>query len=473
METIGYIHTASVPEASRNIKVVPVRVNFIFFTNFNWKKLSCSATMVSLFLTQTLALLSVAGQALGFQKEGTQGSQVTNIQRCLQSLGYFNGPVTGKFGPITQNGVIRFQKAHGITADGVLGSRTEQLLQSECHSKTPRGGNVSGELRLGSRGPAVRRLHQDLRQLGFFNGPITSYFGPETQQAVIRFQKSHRIRAIGVVGVRTKEAIRVSLNGNRPSGIGGDKPNGISSGAAGVEVTELQQSLQQLGYFNSNPTGYFGSTTRDAVVRFQQANGIMPNGVADSQTLAAISSALGSQNPDPNYGQNPSPNYGQNYGQNPNCSTDICLGERSQRVTSVQQRLQQWGFFKGDVSGYYGTETQDAVVQFQRTYGIFPTGFVNFQTWQALGISNPDNTTAGNPSPKNRYVVVVPLHNNDTLELVRQYIPEAFAARSRLGAYVNAGQFSERSDAEQLSKALRSRGLDARVEFFTHFKDNG
>ena len=158
----------------------------------------------------------------------------------------------------------------------------------------------------------------------------------------------------------------------------------------------------------------------------------------------------------------------QNNVQNSNCSTDtdICLGERSQRVAAVQQRLQQWGFFKGDVSGYYGAATRDAVFQFQRSYNIYPTGLVNYQTWQALGISNPDNSIGGNPTPKNTYVVVVPIYHNDTLYQVQQYIPEAFAAKSRLGAYVNAGQFRDRSDAEKLSKTLRSRGLDARVEYF-------
>ncbi len=470
METIGYLHTASIPEASENIEVVPVLVNFNFFINLNWKKLFSSAAMLSVSVTMTLAALSVAGQALAFQKEGNQGSQVSNIQRCLQRLGYFNGPVTGKFGSLTQNGVIRFQKANGVTADGVVGSRTKQLLQSQCQSRSTSGGNVSGELQLGSRGPAVKALQQNLRQLGFFNRPITSYFGSETQQAVIRFQQSHGIRAIGVVGPRTTEAISVSLNQiQRPEGIGGDNlPNALNPGAAGAEVTELQQSLRRLGYFNSNPTGYFGPSTKDAVVRFQQANGIIPNGIADSQTLAAISAALGGQNNVQNNAQNNVQNNAQNNAQNSNCSTetDICLGERSQRVAAVQKRLQQLGLFKGDVSGYYGTETRDAVVQLQRYRGIDPTGFVNYQTWQALGINNSENPKAGNPTPKNTYVVVVPIHNNDTLYKVQQYIPEAFAAKSRLGAYVNAGQFKDRSDAEKLSKTLRSRGLDARVEYF-------
>ncbi|MBO3463448.1 peptidoglycan-binding domain-containing protein [Aetokthonos hydrillicola] len=465
-------------EESQNIGVVGAGVDFKFFTNFlNWKKLSSSATIPVVSVALTLSVLSLADQASALEKAGNQGVEITSIQRCLQKIGYFRGPVTGKFGSLTKNAVIQFQKAHGLAADGLVGSRTEQLLQSECQSKTGGSSRVGSELQLGSRGLAVTNLQKNLQQLGFFNGPITGYFGSETQQAVIRFQQSRGIRSAGIVGPKTTEAIRVSLNQLRrrvsyepvepPQGIGGDNlPIGISFGTAGAEVVELQRSLRQLGYFNSNPTGYFGSSTRDAVVRFQQTNGITPNGIADTETLAAITNALGNQNSytyqNSYISQNPYPV------QNPDClkqNNDICLGERSKRVTAVQQRLQQLGFFQGNVSGRYGPNTRDAVIQFQKFQGLAATGVVNYQTWQALNISNFNNSTTGNSNSKKSYVVIVPIHHHDTLYQVRQYVPEAFAAESRLGAYVNAGRFSERLDAEKLSDALRSHGLDARVEY--------
>ena len=180
--------------------------------------------------------------------------------------------------------------------------------------------------------------------------------------------------------------------------------------------------------------------TRDAVVRFQQDNQLIPNGVADTQTIAAISQAL-----DKLY---------------PGCTPargDMCLGENSQRVTEVQKRLQQRGLFTGNTTGYYGQVTSAAVAQFQRSSGLNPTGFVDARTFQALGLSS---------NSQNRYVVVVPLGDNDTLSKVRQLVPQAFQADSPLGAYVNAGNFRDRSDAEKLSRMLRSQGFDARVTYF-------
>lgn len=475
MEKIGYLQLASANEASTRNEDVPVRVNSNLFAHLNWKKLSSSAAIHLLSVALTLAVLNIAQRAVAVEKVGSSGSQVSQIQRCLSRLGYYNGPVTGKFASLTQNAVIRFQRANGLPAVGVVGPKTQQALQSQCQSRRS-GSNVSGGLQAGSRGQAVTRLQQDLRRLGYFNGPITGNFGPETQRAVLRFQQSNGIRADGVVGGTTKQAIRISLNRNNSStytstytstynssdSIGGDNlPNALDLGDSGAQVRELQQDLQQLGYFRVNPTGYFGPTTQEAVARFQQDYRIRPSGVGDSQTLGAITTALGGQN----YGQYPEQNYGQNYG----CSTtgDICQGERSQRVTVVQQRLQNLRFFNGDITGYYGPATRDAVAQFQRSYGLETTGLVNYQTWQALGISNnPDNSTGSNPKAENRFVVVVPISRNDTLNQVRQYIPEAFRAESRLGPFVNAGQFRERSQAEELSKWLRSRGLDARVDYF-------
>lgn len=64
------------------------------------------------------------------------------------------------------------------------------------------------------------------------------------------------------------------------------------------------------------------------------------------------------------------------------------------------------------------------------------------------------------------YSVIVPGDAPTILDQVRRCAPDAFVARSRLGPYVQAGQFVDRDRAEQLTQALRAQGLDARVEYF-------
>ncbi|MBD2501342.1 hypothetical protein [Anabaena azotica] len=63
------------------------------------------------------------------------------------------------------------------------------------------------------------------------------------------------------------------------------------------------------------------------------------------------------------------------------------------------------------------------------------------------------------------YTVVVPGKSESLLNLVKNHVPGAFMTQHKLGAYVHAGSFSQRREAECLSRLLRSHRLDARVVY--------
>ncbi|KOP25793.1 peptidoglycan-binding protein [Hapalosiphon sp. MRB220] len=434
--------------------------------NWNWQKLSSGAAMRLFSVALTLAVINFAEQALALGR-GNSGAQVTSVQRCLQKLGYYNGPVNGNFGPLTESAVKKFQQAKKISPIGQVGPQTQRSLQAACQSQQS-SGNTSNVLKVGTRGAAVTQLQKSLRTLGYFNGPVTGYFGQETQQAVIRFQQSKRLQADGVAGGNTLRVIGTSLasrSNNTVRARVDNYPNAWNEGDAGPQVLQLQRNLAQLGYLRATPTGNFGPVTKDAVVRFQNDYGLTANGIVDGQTWTAISTNT-------NYVNVNNPNVNNPNVNNSGCSPTsgfICLGENSPRVVAVQQSLRQQGLFNREVTGYYGTETRDAVAQFQQNAGLNPTGFVDFQTWQALGLTNSNSTTpttVQNSTVESRYVVIVPIRDANTLDQVRQFIPQAFTMRSKLGDFVNAGAFRDRSEAEKLSSQLRDRGFDARVEYF-------
>lgn len=50
------------------------------------------------------------------------------IQRALKSAGYYQGPIDGKIGSKTKAAIIKFQKAIGLKADGIVGKRTSMEL---------------------------------------------------------------------------------------------------------------------------------------------------------------------------------------------------------------------------------------------------------------------------------------------------------------------------------------------------------
>ena len=415
---------------------------------------------------------------------GYNNNEVTNIQKCLQKLGYFNSPITGRFESLTENAVKRFQQVNRLPV-GIVSSQTQELLQQQCQDISIHNGNgnVSGVLKIGSRGSDVINLQSDLSRLRFYDGAITGIFGLQTQDAVIRFQQANGLPDNGVVGAETLQSIRETSASDFGGGVGGDNlPNALNYGDKGFIVRKLQEDLRQLGFFPANPTGTFDPATRDAVSKFQRNNGLIPTGIADSQTLALISQDIvNTGNPNTNSNNNDgqvfefqapglSNNLNGNTSNNRCLKThaEICLGERSQRVIIVQQRLQQWGVFRGNADGYYGPATRDAIAQFQRARQLAPTGFVDFNTWQALGLSRNQTPPSVQQAAQsnNRYVVVVPITTKNTLNQVRQFFPSAFVGKSGLGDYVNAGSYSERSLAESVVKLLRTRNIDARVEYF-------
>lgn len=50
------------------------------------------------------------------------------IQRALKSAGFYQGSIDGKIGPKTKAAIIKFQKANGLKADGIVGKRTSAEL---------------------------------------------------------------------------------------------------------------------------------------------------------------------------------------------------------------------------------------------------------------------------------------------------------------------------------------------------------
>ncbi|MEH1918317.1 peptidoglycan-binding protein [Nostoc sp.] len=463
------IKLASVYEASESIKVVPIVVNFKFL---NWKKLSTGAAMRFLSVALITGLMSIAGEALALQKIGSNGSEVSSSQRCLKKLGYFNGPVTGKFASLTQNAVIKFQQANRISADGVVGISTQRALQRACQSRSS-SRNIGGAsqapvgqyptLSQGKTGAAVTRLQQRLRQLGYFNTNPSGNFGRITKDAVIAFQRSYRITANGIVNRQTWNALM------------GSSPTPGRSSLSTQQVRELQVHLRQLGYFNADATGNVGPMTREAVMAFQRNNGLSVDGIANGQVLDSVRrvSTGGIQQSGRNY---------------------LTVGDRGENVTLVQERLAQLGFSNTNPDGVFNDYTRQSVIAFQQHSRINSTGNVDWETWEALGLNA---STGGNYTQNNGYVlaetnryalppandyvvpvtngntlvannpyrVIIPISSNDTLSKVQQYIPNAVTEQSNLGDYVNAGAFSDRAQAETLTKKLRSLGLDARVKF--------
>lgn len=76
--------------------------------------------------------------AVTMLREGSKGPRVKQLQKDLNTLGYFKYILgfTENFWPVTKKAVMDFQRVNGLKVDGVYGPFTDKVLQ-ECLKKKP------------------------------------------------------------------------------------------------------------------------------------------------------------------------------------------------------------------------------------------------------------------------------------------------------------------------------------------------
>ena len=134
-------------------------------------------------------------------------SAVRRLQRRLMRLGYSPGRNDGRYGPLTEQAVVRFQSTHGLQVDGIAGALTLAALAST----KPVLQVGSGYARGGS--PAVRQLQHDLVAASYRSGPADGRYGPLTERAVMRFQRARHLRVDGIAGPQTLDHLERAVVG--------------------------------------------------------------------------------------------------------------------------------------------------------------------------------------------------------------------------------------------------------------------
>ena len=277
--------------------------------------------------------VSSAGTTLRYDM---RGDAVLKLQQDLNKLGYYSGTISGHFGSKTEAAVMSFQKANGLSADGIAGSKTLAKIatalgssssgsssNSSSSNSSSSSASSSSLLKQGTKSEAVRTLQQNLKTLGYYTGSVTGNFGPLTKEAVYSFQKANGLSADGIAGEKTLAAVSSKLKGGSSSGSNNSSSSSSSSGSNNSssstssllntsltlqqgtkndEVLKLQNMLTSLGFYTGNKTGNFGEKTADAVIAYQKSKGLTADGIAGKKTLAAInadysgSSVIGNNN---------------------------------------------------------------------------------------------------------------------------------------------------------------------------------
>jgi peptidoglycan hydrolase-like protein with peptidoglycan-binding domain len=156
------------------------------------------AKWTALLIGAALLLAAAApADAADVLKKGSRGPRVAKIQDWLGQKS------DGIYGKDTKAAVKRWQRRHGLTADGIVGPATWKALKRAHRSaaRARKQRSSAGAPKVRSRGAHVRTLQRLLHI------SADGVFGPQTARAVKRFQRSRGLVADGVVGPATWAAL--------------------------------------------------------------------------------------------------------------------------------------------------------------------------------------------------------------------------------------------------------------------------
>ncbi len=68
-------------------------------------------------------------------------------------------------------------------------------------------------------------------------------------------------------------------------------------------------------------------------------------------------------------------------------------GSTGSTVKKMQQKLKNWGYYKGSVDGIFGKQTKEAVKYFQKKNGLTVDGIAGKKTLAALGMSSTSSSS--------------------------------------------------------------------------------
>ena len=345
-------------------------------------------------------------------QRGFKGSdEVRALQKRLKELGWYTGSVDGDFGAGTETAVKAFQKANGLTDDGKVGKQTKEKLDSKdavtkkqaSATPTPKPtAKVTAKptaratatpdlskdyyLSLGTSGKRVTTLQNRLIELGYLGGKATGEYDAATEAAVRAFQKKTRsLYEDGKAGPETLKAL-YSSGAAKASSVAASTGETLERDSEGDAVRTLQKRLKELGYLSGSVDGKFGQGTEAAVIAFQQANGLTPDGKAGTATLnrlysdSAIRSSGGSASTDhdsADSGRDTSGIGSTGY-------VTLELGSRGDQVKKLQERLKTLRYYDGNVDGSYGDGTVAAVMAFQLRNNLTVDGKAGPATQRAL-----------------------------------------------------------------------------------------
>lgn len=221
----------------------------------------------------------------------------------------------------------------------------------------------------------------------------------------------------------------------------------------GMEVKQMQQRLKDLGYYAGDVDGQFGSGTKAAVTAFQLQHKVDADGIAGEETLNILFSQA-AQVFVPTPTPSPTPQM-------------LASGSTGEEVKALQRRLQELGFYTGEIDGDYGKGTASAVKVFQQQHQLDADGIAGQKTIAVL-YSDKARQIVVTPTPATIQVMAgaLPLLVNKEHPIAKDFIPADL---------VNMAQYCDKSLVKIKYSGLQGvrEAVDALMDMLSDAKAQG
>ena len=204
-------------------------------------------------------------------------------------------------------------------------------------------------LQLGDKGDNVKYLQYGLHILCCSPNGFDGEFGNGTLTAVKKFQSKYGLVSDGIVGDVTWNTLK-------------------------NEIATIQAQLNKKGCSVGTVDGIAGPATYNAVISFQNKNGLTADGQVGTATWDILFDTVSG---------------GTTYTRILKVTSPLMQGDD---VKAVQNKLNSLGYNCGTADGYYGNATRSAVISFQSAKGLTADGEVGPATWNALFSSSSTST---------------------------------------------------------------------------------
>ena len=359
---------------------------------------------------------------------GSTGTDVSDLQARLTELGYYTGAIDGRYASGTQTAVQEFQERNGLTADGIAGRQTQDLLYSGSAQPKYVTVSASGDaeeyllLKQGTSGVEVRKLQGRLAELGYYAGGVDGIYGETTASAVKAFQRANGLSGDGQAGVQTQSKLYSSSARYASSPVATANPDAtrtLTLGMTGNDVYALQERLIELRYLSGVADGVFGAETQAALIAFQKNNGLTADGNAGSSTLKKLAGSCKAATR-----TTPTPA--------PAGTVTLREGDEGENVYILQAYLFELGYYTGRIDGRFSAETTEAVKAFQRANGLTADGIAGKGTQSKLtsgsaipaGNANENGQESGTPPQTSELTTLRRGDKSAQVMVMQQYLME-------------------------------------------------